>query len=151
VDKIITMFDNEKDTMLFIKWHPREDVNSINIYVGNNSDRVINFIYEDIQELIMVSDACLVLDSSAGLDVLLHKKPLIEINLNNEKYGRSYAEKKVALLIDREEKLSLIKDVLFKKIATYKQDDYDLFLDSILFKRDGKSAVRIADLISKMV
>lgn len=149
---IADFFNTLNHTQLLIKWHPRESRKTIQEFKNLESKGSIKQMDSgDIKQILPACNLCMVLDSSAGLDAIIYQKPLIEINMSNHKYGRSYAEDNVALIIRSFDQLPLIKKVLSGKLKTYYKKDRDRYLKRIFYKTDGKSSQRIIELIQKLI
>lgn len=79
IKKLLTEFKNDNDLIFLIKPHPSEDTNYYQLHIHDN---IKNFrvIQGNIIELIMLSDAIISNASSAIVDSVSLKKPVLEVS-----------------------------------------------------------------------
>lgn len=152
LNELVHYITSLPDTIAWIKWHPRESNRTIQEFMRlEKNGKVKHIVSGDIKHLLPACDLCLVLDSSAGFDAVMYKKPLIEINISKNQYGRSYAADGVALLIDSMEKFPLVDDILSGRKKSYNDEERNRYLEHIIYKPDGKSGKRIVELVKDLL
>jgi len=142
------------DVRVVVKWHPREDHATIRRFAEQaQGTSVEHIITQPAQphDWILASDACVVLDSSTGVDALVLGRPLIEMNMSSSSFGRSYARSGVALPITTPDQLPIVGDVLLGRRATWTAEGRARFLGRVYHRLDGRAGERIVELAARLV
>ena len=141
------------DKCLIIKIHPYDtiDINFLrnyrvkyypNVFIVKNEIDTINLIRES--SLVVTS-----LFSSAGIDAVILKKPLITLNLYNKEDFAPFARRDVAVSVNKTEALLEAVNQIFidGKIKEIMSINRDAFIYDYVYKIDGNSTKRLWELI----
>ena len=142
------------DVRVVVKWHPREDHATIHRLAAQTQGTHVEHVTAQPprpHDWILASDACIVLDSSTGVDALVLGRSLIEVNMGGDPFGRSYSRSGVALSITAPEQLSLISDVLLGYQSTWTEEARTRFLGRVYRRLDGRAGERIVGLASQLI
>ncbi|MBI4608252.1 MAG: hypothetical protein HY726_04510 [Candidatus Rokubacteria bacterium] len=117
-----------------------------------HADNVIVSQFGDLLVLLRACDAVIVHHSTIGLEGLLLGKPLIVMNFTPRPDRMDFVQAGVAVGVYRPEDLApvirkIFSDLRLSERLAERRDDY---LHRYLFKLDGASSVRVADLIEAM-
>jgi len=150
---VLRAIENMDETTLLIKQHPLETYKheKLIINISNNYKTDFKLVSRDSDtyEQIYSSDLVLVKNSTTALEAVALDKPVIVLNLSGKLDDVDYVEKNVALGVYNENDLEdafriLIENDTLKK---YRKSYVEEHLHAI----DGRSSIRIAELIEKMV
>lgn len=106
-----------------------------------------------VNQLLPAIDLGVTTASTTGLEALLFRKPLIIFNPTSFKDLVSYAEKKVAIKVKNyDELLSAIRKILTdNEYVSDLKKHQDCYLSEALYKLDGKSTLRVINLINDII
>ena len=142
-----------KDTQLVIKIHPMEDLTVYQKIIGEYNQEIILCKDIDLYELINASELIMSWFSTAALEAMMFDKPVIILNLFDEKNSLPYIESGVAIEVCKPESIiPAIKDVLYNnETRQILFKNREKFLPEYVHMRDGFSAKRVASLIEQMI
>jgi len=140
------------DKQLIIKLHPAED-NSLAKGVTEEMrlDPIITHRY--LNEILIMSDLVLVVNSGVGLEAMILDKPVIAINLTGQPDLVPYASSGAAIGVYREEDIApAMRDALYnedvrQRLAVNRKK----FVYDYAYKQDGEASKRVAQLIRNMI
>ena len=151
IKKIVTEINKNKDKFDFnIKIHPTgENILEYRSIINNLDPSITIFQEENILDILEKSDVIVTSSSStAGICALLLKKPVIIWNFF-EAEEDVFIKNDLALECKKIEEISsLIDKSILENPAT--PEKMDQFISEFLYKNDGNSAKRIAELILKI-
>jgi len=154
MNEIFNEISSLDNIQLIIKVHPTENER---LY-EESAKRFKNLDFKVIKnknmfELLYVSDIAITTYSTAGLEAMIMKKPLIVINLTGEDYPIDYSGDGAAL---RVEEKGILRTAITHLLEHYKLKinllkNADRYLHKHLYKVDGKAAERIINIIENEV
>jgi CDP-glycerol glycerophosphotransferase (TagB/SpsB family) len=151
IKSILESTKNINNVDLILKLHHHENKKDYEKILKNLYKNVKIYDNYPLHELIHSSDIAITLYSTAGLEAMILKKPLIILNLFKNNLPTVFKGMNVININNKEDIENTIKTYLYdsdkinKLIESYK----DLYYHT--YKIDGKSAIRIANLINEMV
>lgn len=150
IRSIIDSTSNIDNIELIFKLHPLEhkvDYEKI-VKFHRNVEVIKNSPLDDI---IQSSDLCITIFSTAGLEAMILKKPLIIINLFNDICLQIFKEMNVVHVTDKRDIEKTIMTYLYqsKRIKNLLDSYENLYVHT--YTIDGKSSIRIASLIKEML
>lgn len=154
LDSISESIEGLADITLLIKQHPYEDVMYTNMIEAFFEKCNINFLVvpkdSDIYELLYICDIMITKNSTTAREAIALNKSIIILNLSEEGDYGEYVTEGVAIgVYDKESLKPTIKKLLL--------DDFNLvenknkYIEKYLYKIDGKSTERVAELISNFL
>ena len=141
--------ENSQNVQLIYQVHPSQDIDSIKEILENvPSDNYIICKYKDTEELISASDAMITFFSTTAMDAVLLKKPLLLINLSDDRDFFPFEKMGVAKSVtDARNIRTSIKEMLNGFSA--KNKSYDEVANFINYKNDGKALQRVMTVITE--
>lgn len=142
------------EAQLVIKVHPSEF--GLSLYKETIKDIGINALIvrdANIFKILYISDIVITGFSSTALDAMVLGKPVITINLTGFKDPVPYVQSNAAIGVYYEKdllkaiKMGLYDTAIIKKLT----DARNRFIYDHAYKLDGKSTMRVAELIEQMV
>jgi hypothetical protein len=150
---VLRAVENMDETTLLIKQHPLETYKhkKLIINISNNYKTDFRLVSRDSDtyEQIYSSDLMLVKNSTTALEAVALDKPVIVLNLSGTVDDVDYVEKNVALGVYNEKDLEDAFRILLENDTLKKYRK--IYVEEHLHAVDGRSSVRIAELIEKMV
>ncbi len=146
IAEAVSKLDN---VQLVIKLHPPHEKKEDYIMVLENFDfNPIIFDGEPLNEIISTSDVVISVSSTAALEAMALKKPIIIVNLFGD--DTSFFKNSGSFYVDhREEIICRIKELLAEpELNNYKRN---IFVNEQIHLLDGKAYKRISNLIRSMV
>lgn len=143
------------EKQFIIKLHPFDGINPGELASGPGVKRPPNiFFVKDINAASLIESSSLViasLFSTASLDAVILKKPLITLNFYKTDDLAPFAQRGVALTIKRPEHLpGAIRQVLEdKKTIDWFDSNRDNFVQDYAYSIDGKATQRVMDSIKE--
>ena len=150
VQKVDYFYKNKrKNYTMFIKLHPVENVNDYKKFFSFKNLKIINEANNN--ELILLSNFCIGHNSTVLQSVIVLNKPVISLNIIEEKFTRLYVKIGAKLVginncVDSWDEFVETLNILDNR-------NY-IFFDNIKYDkviRDGRSYNRIIELIEKMI
>lgn len=137
------------DVQLVFQVHPSQDIEDVKKSVSavKGSDAII-VKYQDTEELMAASYGVITFFSTTALDAVIMKKPLMLINLSDDKDFLPFVEMNVAFGAYLEEEIPMI----FKKFLKNEKKPkayLEKAAEYVNFKNDGKALERVIDLCYK--
>lgn len=150
VDKC-TRFDGVE---LIIKVHPRDSVEYINSRIAamGLGDRKYH-IYKggSVDQILPFCSAFITISSTTLLNALLYEVPVILAGYVDAWYELSFDESTVVMVDRPQDMRNALETVLFdEKMRNRLIQKGKLFLERFIYKQDGKSALRIAQIAQKL-
>ncbi|MHA1333083.1 MAG: polysialyltransferase family glycosyltransferase [Candidatus Odinarchaeia archaeon] len=138
-----------EDYQLIIKPHPREDIGKYNKLIKKFSEKLVvtNPEYE-LGDLVNYSEYVVTFQSTAGLTAFVYKKPLVILDLIKFPYVNPL--KSFSIAVNNTKKLKEFAQNPKEFVKNFKTD-YMKGVREHLYKLDGKSSLRIARLILKIL
>lgn len=153
IDALMKYVYKKEKLFLMLKWHPLEDTNLVRQLENNCGWRDLPNVRTEharnILDPLNASDACLIQESTAGLECLVLGKPLIELNFT--KNPCVYASAGVADSINSPDELDKIKNIVCHKKTIVKKETVSRYLQWEVYKLDGKSNERITTNIRRLL
>ncbi len=148
--KIIKNFDN---VFLVIKVHPRETDLS---FYKNMAEKfnVRNYSiqqFSNLYEILFISNIVLVAYSTAGIEAMRMKKPVISLDMMGLNENQPLLKSGIPIIANSEDKLiSSIKKCLESENVEKMIHEGQIFAEKELGKADGQSSTRIVNLIKEL-
>ncbi len=138
------------EIQLIFQVHPSQDLDHVKLILNNiegNNSIVIK--YKDTEELMAASYGVITFFSTTALDAVIMKKPLMLINLGDDKDFLPFVNMQAAFGAYSEDHISSI----FQEFLTNSKDEADLkkAAEYVNFKNDGKALQRVMDLSYKKI
>lgn len=140
---------------LIVKPHPHEgdlaeklvkkysiQYDRVNVHVAANSN--------DTTAMIMACDLLLIKNSTTGQEAVALQKPLVVLDFSDEFDKGHYVEEGVAIGVTEENKLTDTLNTLFNDDSLLKSSR-DAYIKKYMYKIDGLSAKRCADIIQSLI
>lgn len=154
VKSVVKSIDSlPQDVQLVIKIHPMEDLTFYQKIIGEDNQDIALCQDIDLYELINASELIISGFSTAALEAMIFDKPVIILNLFKENNSLPYIDNGVAIgVYELESIMPAIKDVLYNnETRQILFKNREKLLPEYIYKRDGKSAKRVASLIEQMI
>jgi len=147
----LTAFVEERtDFHLAIKWHSHERTEDIE-RLSPDTERVREFQYEDVLQLIACCDVALCSGTTAGAEVLAFDKPLIEINWRGRNVNLNYTAHGVAQEVKSQEDFAAIDRIIADGLSPEAQDAVERFVADTFNKLDGKCVDRAVEQVLSLL
>ncbi|WP_312813197.1 hypothetical protein [Sedimentibacter sp.] len=115
VEGLFEISNKNHDYLYIIKIHPNENVEDYFKILKEKISYNLKIVKYEAQYIVAISDVILTKYSTVGLLAALMGKPLIKLNILNEKYSIDYSEYGIAYevsnFIDLEDKISKLIDI----------------------------------------
>jgi UDP-N-acetylglucosamine:LPS N-acetylglucosamine transferase len=135
------------DVLLLFQVHPQqtvEDIQKVAEKAGHSSARVIK--YHDTESLMAVSDGVITFFSTTAIDALVLGKPLLLVNLTDDRDFHPFAPMDAAFgAYTKEEIIPAFKKLI--ESPEELKDGRDKAVPYVVYKTDGKSLDRVLNLI----
>jgi len=139
------------DVLLLFQAHPGQtvqDIQKIAERAGPSSARVIK--YHDTESLMAVSDGVITFFSTTAIDALILKKPLLLINLTDDRDFHPFAPMGAAFGAYTKEEIIPAFKKLIESLEEMK-DGREKAVPYVVYKTDGKSLDRVLNLIEEFL
>lgn len=148
---IIDAISNMDDIHLIIKLHPPYENKEDYIQITKNIKNIpiTIFIYENLHEIITICDVAISVSSTAILEAMALNKPVIILNLFKQNRPLDFKDKGV-IYVDKKELIYPAINNLFNNNEYIDKNKMKQFVTSQVYKIDGKSSERIADLVMEI-
>lgn len=134
---------NPSDTLFLIKLHPNEDGKIQQYLLAQHNMENVSLVKSiDVRELLAVSDLVITISSTTGLEAAVMGKPLVYINISEEKDEVPYQDMGIGKRTTDVETLS--KELIVALEGANSSFDLDSF------KTDGKAAQRVGELVTSL-
>jgi len=151
VTEIIKTVSKEKDFRLTVKLHPSTARISDYDYLINDIDDSINLVQKgDIRDFLEQSDIYLSSETSTGeFFAVIARIPIVICRFFDESDDNILVQNKVAkLCANPNDLIEIIKNF---KIQPISEDDRQKFIQTYLYKDDGRASERIANELIKLI
>jgi len=142
---------SQDDVQLIIKAHPRDNEGSYNCLLKEFPGRSIKITkYGNLSALIQCASVVVMKSSTAGIEAVIHKKPVIVFNLNNgPQIASYYVAGGVALEANDRGSLKIALDQLLNQTEIREKliNNMDGFIKKFAFAADGRSSSRVKNAI----
>ena len=137
------------DVQLIFQVHPSQNIEYIEAFLRDiPSHNYIVCKYKDTEELIKTSDAMITFFSTTAMDAILLKKPLMLINLSEDRDFFPFAKMGVAIgVYDAQDISSSVENLL--NGFSFEIKNYDKVAKYVNYKNDGKAIQRVMAIIYK--
>ncbi|MEN6552516.1 MAG: CDP-glycerol glycerophosphotransferase family protein [Methanobacterium sp.] len=152
INEISLMLEKTDNIKLIVKPHPSENTDYYKSITKQFSQKIsVKDSGDNIIDLLLDADVLINLFSTVGLEAAILEKPMVCVNLYNQKIV--YIESGVALEVKNLKDLkSKINDILYNdKIRDKLADNRKKFVYNYAYIQDGKASERICDAIIKMI
>jgi hypothetical protein len=156
LDLILNILKGLHDKQLIVKIHPFDPVNIASLYNSKVRGRFSNvFMVKNADLLSLMESSSLVITShfsSAALDAVILRKPLITLNFYKNEDIIPFAQRGVAVSVTKPENLLHAVNQVFedKKLTDLPDSNRESFIYDYAYKIDGKSRERLMDLIRRL-
>lgn len=142
------------EAQLIFQVHPSHPIESIEKIVKTvkNTDAIITK-YKDTEKLIAASDAVITFFSTTAMDTILLQKPLLLINLSEDKDFFPFVKMNAAIGAYKKEEVGKTFEQLMNKDYKIKHTKIDLkrAADYVNFRNDGKALNRVIQLCYQLI
>ena len=143
-----------KDVQLVVKVHPREEAEPYQKMTERYHDARIK-VFKDIDLYALLNNCKLLITkgSTVALEAMMIDRPVIIINLSGPPITIPYIEEGAAIGVKREQDIepAILKALYDTETRKKLKIDRDKFVRNWAGEPDGKSAVRIVNLMKEMV
>jgi len=138
---------NNNEVQLIYQVHPSQKMAFIRALLRDiPSNNYVVCKYKDTEELIKSSDAMITFFSTTAIDAILLKKPLLLINLSEDKDFLPLPKMGVAIGVYDAKDISLSIENLLTG-SPFENESYDRAIKYLNYKNDGKALQRVMDII----
>jgi predicted glycosyltransferase len=136
---------------LVIKLHPGENEHNYKKIVNKLNYPAIILGNADITELLKASDVVITISSTAALEAMSLKKPVVIVDLFRDPSVLFYLRSGAWYVCDRKDIKPTIERVLSRQDSFGSFSSGAMFVQEQAFRQDGSAAKRISDLIVAMI
>jgi len=140
---------NNEDVQLIYQVHPSQNIDLVTeLLDGLSGGNCMVCRYRDTEELISASDAMITFFSTTAIDAVLLRKPLMLINLSDDRDFFPFVQRGAAIGAYEKEDIRPSLDRLMSGFVC-SDEVYEELADYINYKNDGKALSRVMDIIYK--
>lgn len=153
LETVISAVKQHAGLQLVIKAHPSDDINIYRNYLPHflkgAENNIIILKNHNAFDVLEISDAVIIVDSSSGLEALILEKPLIKLNLTKFASLVPYVERGCAIGVDRPEGLAAaLNDCLYNtEVRERLSQRRQSFISDYAYRIDGLAARRTEELM----
>lgn len=154
-----SVFDSVKSLLnanLIIKLHPNETDGLVQNAVNNSKLKNVKIIkkVENLYDVMKFSDMVITsFNSTTAIEAVFFSKPVLILNFTGKTNSLNCASEGVAIEVTEPKKVyGFIKNILSnKKLLSELRNNRPKFIERYAYKLDGKSTIRMSDLIEGLI
>jgi len=144
---------SQENVELVIKVHPRDNEKNYFCLFKEFPERKIKIIkYGDLAALIQCASVVVISSSTVGIEAVISKKPIIDLDLFSEpQFVPYYVDEGVAIAAYDRDSLQKALNQLLNQTKTREKliSNMDKFVKKFAYKMDGKSSSRVKEVVLK--